>query len=201
MASGSMTLTFDPNLEPLTLPAAQEIGLAIAENQVRRLPHTTYKPLGILQAFTKRHNGTVEFGTLNGSVQFLGTLDEETVIPTPILLSGDTELFGKVTRVGGATDPTVQFRVIGTGDLIYCKASEEMARLVAVHLYKRVGLRGTATWDFFTRKMEGFIIEEILPFEEASASQAFAELREVIGPYVDTIEDVEEYVTHLRNFL
>jgi hypothetical protein len=201
MASGSMTLTFDPNLEPLTVPAAQEIGLAIAENQVQRLPHMAYKPLGILQAFARRHDGTVEFGTLNGSVQLLGILDEQTVIPTPILLTGDTELYGRVTRVGGATDPTVQFRVIGTDELIYCKASEEIACEVAVRLYKQVGLRGTASWDFFTRKMESFTIEEILPFEEVSAVEAFAELREVLGPYADSIEDVDEYATHLRNLL
>lgn len=198
VTGGSMTLVFTPGMEALTVPAAETVMRAIDRQQFEGLPHGTLAGLRKLHSFTKQHELTTEFRTLNGASVLLAEMTSQTTIPTPTYLKGDTTVYGDILRVGGA-DPKVQFRSISDSELIYCDATRDMTRQVAMRLYERVGLRGQAVWDLETMKLESFRIEEILDYEDVGIVQAFAELRESVGGYFDEIDDVNTFVEHLRN--
>ena len=197
IAGGSMRLVFTPNLDALTVPAAEMVMKAIDSQQFDSLPHATLNALRTLHAFTYRHGATTEFRTLNGASVLLAEMTPQTDIPKPAHLTGETTLYGDVLRVGGA-EPKVQFRSVDN-ELIYCDATREMTRQAALRLYERVGLRGEALWNMETLKIESFMINEILDFEDVGVVQAFAELREIAGVYFDQIDNVDAFVERLRN--
>ena len=196
ISSGSMTMVFTPNLDALTVPAAERVMQAIDDQAFDGLPAGTLKALKTLQAFTHRHDATTEFRTLNGASVLLAAMTPKTSIPEPARLAGETTLYGDILRVGGA-EPKVQFRSIDN-EIVYCDATRDMTRQAALRLYERVGLRGEAVWDLETLKLESFRIEEILDFEDVGIVQAFAELRDSVGGYFDQIADVDAFVEELR---
>ena len=66
VTGGRMTLGFTPSMEALTVPAAETVMRAIDEQQFEGLPHGTLVGLRKLHAFTRQHEVTTEFRTLNG---------------------------------------------------------------------------------------------------------------------------------------
>lgn len=198
VTGGSMTLVFTPNMEALTVPAAEMVMGAIAARQFDTLPHRSLAALRSLHSFTRQHQAVTEFRTLNGASVLLAEITPQTTIPEPALVTGITTLYGDILRVGGS-EPKVQFRSISDQELIYCIATREMTRQAAVRLYERVGLRGEAVWDAETWELVSFKIEEILDYEDVGLVQAFAELREIVGAYFDQIDDVDAFVEQLRS--
>jgi len=198
ISSGSFIMEFTPNLEALTLPAAEAVMSAIGSQRFDKLPGKTITALRTIHGFTQRHDATTEFRTLNGKSVLLAEITPQTKIPEPVRVTGETILYGDVLRVGGA-EPKVMFRSISDNDLVFCVGTQEIILEAALHLYKRVGLRGDAVWDLETMKIEKFRIQEILNYEDVGLVQAFAELREVVGEYFDTIEDVNAFVSDIRD--
>lgn len=193
---GSLVFQFSPNLIELTVPAAKNIAEAIKRNDYRLLPDGTMKGLQEISKFTRRHNCDAEFYTQNGQPVHLATMTPDTEIPVEAPLNGETVIYGEVTRVGGA-DPKVQFRTID-GHLVYCDITKELAREIGAKLYMRVGLRGQASWNARTLKIESFVAEEIILYQNTPISKAFDELRTAVGDVFDTVSDVDECARQLR---
>lgn len=194
--AGSIGLKFSPNLEELTIPAANAVTDAINRNDYSQLPAGSINALRTIAKFTKRHNCETEFRVHNGAARLLATISPETEIPADSPFRGETTVYGEVTRVGGAA-PKVQFRTL-EGELLYCETSREIAKEIGSRLYSQVGLRGTAAWNARTLKIESFYIEEIIAYEETAATDAFAKLREAAGEFFDDVDDVEAYARQLR---
>lgn len=197
ISAGSMTMFFEPNLEDLTIPAAESVMKAIDTQDFNSMPAGTMKALRSLKAVTGRYDARIQFRTQNGSSVLHAEMTPQTVIPEPVYLSGETVIYGDVLRVGGA-EPKVQFRSIDN-ELIYCDATREITRQVASRLYEQVGLRGQAMWDLETGGLKSFVVEDILEYEDAGLVQAFTELREIIGGYFDEVVDVDAFVDELRS--
>lgn len=197
VTGGSMTLIFTPNMEALTVPAAEMVMGAIAAQQFDMLPHGSLAALRSLHSFTRQHQAVTEFRTLNGASVLLAEITPQTAIPEPAYVTGVTTLYGDILRVGGS-EPKVVFRNVSDNELVYCSATREMTRQAATRLYERVGLRGEAAWDSETWELASFRIDEILDYEDVGIVQAFAELRESVGAYFDQIDDVDAFVEQLR---
>jgi hypothetical protein len=115
---------------------------------------------------------------------------------TASLLEGETELFGKVERVGGAT-PRVALRV-AEKLAVYCDVSMEIAKELGHHLYSWVGVAGKARWNPFDGSIETFRVERLLPYEEVPITQAVVRLAEAVGKYWGEVRDVVHEITTLR---
>lgn len=196
---GSLNLTFEPNLKPQTLPATERAAASIAGGTIGALPPKARQAISTIHKFTKNYDAAAEIWTLNGTGSRLATIDASTTIPEATFIVGITDIYGEVTRAGGANKdkPSVQFR-LHDGTLLYCSASAEVAQLVAGRLYQEVALRGHATWNFETLKIESFRIEELLDYSPTIVTQAFDELRKVMGNFADSINDVDEFVREMR---
>ncbi|NET33494.1 MAG: hypothetical protein F6K19_15970 [Cyanothece sp. SIO1E1] len=193
---GSIGLEFSQNLAELTLPATHRITRSIAENDFGILPSSTINSLRKLSAFTRRHQCNAEFFTQNGRLEALAVLTPETQIPDIYPLSGETSMYGEITRVGGA-EPKIQFKNLD-GQIIYCNTSKTIAKKAGTRLYTKVELHGIAEWNSETFEIESFRVIDIFDYEETSQSEAFEELANLIGDSFDNIDDVDRFVSEIR---
>lgn len=193
---GSIGLEFSPNLAELTLPATRRIAKSIAENDFGILPSGALNSLRKLSVFTRRHQCNAEFFTQNGKLEALAVLTPETQIPDIYPLAGETSIYGEITRVGGA-EPKIQFKTLD-GQIIYCSTSKAIAKKAGAKLYTNVELYGLAEWNSETFEIENFHVIDISDYEQASSSEAFEELANLIGDSFDSIKDVDRFVSEIR---
>lgn len=199
ISRGSLELKFKPNLTEVTTPAALNITNLVSSGQFSKLPSDTVKPLRIISSFTKRHDCTAEFYEQNGSLKLLATITPETEIPEVAPLFGETTVYGKVLRVGGANEktPSIQFRTIA-GKLVYCRTTKRLAKAIAKKLYEQIGLIGVAEWNPETLELQSFFIKAIDEYTDNSVEQGFDELANAYGKNFDSIDDVEGFCESVR---
>lgn len=193
---GSIGLEFSPNLLELTLPATRHITDAISTKNFGGLPSNTLNSLKKISGFTRKFECTAEFLLQNGKLESLATLTPDVKIPDIYPLSGETVIYGEITRVGGK-EPRIQFTTLD-GQLVYCTASKAIAKAAGAKLYTNVGMKGIAEWNSETFKIENFSVTEIIDYEEVSPSQAFSELSTLVGSSFDEIEDVNNVFFEIR---
>jgi hypothetical protein len=193
---GSIGLEFAPNLVELTLPATRRLTQSIVENNFSILPSSAINSLKKLSAFAKRYQCNAEFFTQNGRLESLAVLTPETQIPDIYPLSGETTIYGEITRVGGA-EPKIQFKTLDS-QIVYCSTNKTIAKKAGAKLYTKVGLHGTAEWNSETFEIEEFHVIDISDYEQIPPSEAFEELANLIGDSFDNIEDVDRSVSEIR---
>jgi hypothetical protein len=193
---GSIGLEFSPNLVELTLPATYHIAESIVGNDFGRLPSNSIASLKRLSAFTRRHQCNAEFVIQDGESKSLAVLTPDTEIPDIYPLIGETTLYGKITRVGGA-EPKIQFKTLDN-QIVYCTTSISIAKRAGAKLYTRVALKGVAEWNSETFNIEEFHVSDILDYEEVLPSKAFEELANIVGDSFDKVEDVNHFVSEIR---
>jgi hypothetical protein len=116
---------------------------------------------------------------------------------TPGTTSGTTTLLARCVRVGGATQPKAELRLI-QGNLLHVKVSEAMARELGRHLYDEIVLTGIATWRMDTWAIIDFKIKNISKFGRVAPAVAFRELAEAAGGALDQV-DAWEFVQQGRD--
>jgi hypothetical protein len=193
---GTIELEFPSSLAEITLPAAQCIAKSIMDNDFGALPAGVMKSLKKISSFTRKYKCSAEFLENNESSKALITLTPQTRIPDTHSLSGETTIYGEITRVGGA-EPKIQFRTLDK-KVIYCIVSKSLARKAGERLYANVELHGTATWNLETFEIEKFIVEDISDHEKSVPSKAFEELSKLVGDSFDHVEDVNHFVSEMR---
>lgn len=95
------------------------------------------------------------------------------------LLSGETVLYGWVTKVEGD-----HVLLDLASDVLACTFSESLrAELEALPYGREVGLRGTATWMYegARTRLQAFTIEEILDYVGGPITETLTELADLLG--------------------
>ncbi len=100
IADKSVGLKFKTTLASLVIPIFTAATTAVAENRFDDLTPQTIKSLHTISNFTKRHQAKTEFKTFE-SVEPIAVISPETIIPVEFKITGQTELFAKILRVGG----------------------------------------------------------------------------------------------------
>lgn len=121
--------------------------------------------------------------------------DEHTDAPVAVI-TGDTSIYGKLLRVGGA-DPRAMLRM-DDGTTRIMKVSASFARQLAPFLYREIGLYGTAKWETEQWRLIDFDPKKLLDYEQTSAIEAFKELAEASGPDAWEGVDVTKAIAELR---
>jgi len=113
---------------------------------------------------------------------------------------GDTSVYGKIERVGGATEMRCALRVPEQpSKMIYCSvASQDLARDLGQYLYQHVVVTGRATWfrrDWRLRKID---IVSFEPPKKGSILDALDKIHDAGGYVWDKIEDPAAFLTEQR---
>ena len=194
---GSIGLEFRPNLPEYTYRAASEIVEAFVHNAFQVLPISALQSLKTITRFVRRHGCEAVIGVkVKGQTKVSGVITPSTRIETMFRIEGETDLYGQVMRVGGV-EPRVELKTI-QGDTLYCDTTEQIAVQMGEILYQEVSVHGVATWDFDTLKIRDFEIQSFSPTKDTPLTETFRAFHESVGTYLDDIEDVEGWVTAIR---
>ncbi|MCW3128199.1 MAG: hypothetical protein JWO03_3857 [Bacteroidetes bacterium] len=188
---GSNRLFLKPNISDLFVAAFIACSAAIAANDYSTLPEKSIKGLQQIQKIIKAKNCD---GCLIRNGQTLAEIkpDTEISIPTSHILKGDTIVYGRIIRVGGA-EPHVRVKLDNAPLPLTLDVSEDIAVRLAHKLYRVVGFKGTAEWLKVGYSIVSFKVYDVIDkYDPTSNKEAFAEIREIIGDEWDKIEDIKE---------
>lgn len=196
----SLDLQFQSPYPEAISRAYRLVAGAIASERFGDIPTPALRKLKSVRAFIRKVSGHAEFWEVfDDQATQLATMTPSIVIEVPLdALRGVTTLYGRVVRVGGEKKQTVSLRLLDNSLLLVDAASEELAKQIAHRLYSRVGLIGTATYDPVSLSMLEFTANELSEYSETPLEDAFQSLREVLGPYIDAIDDIEAYFSDIR---
>lgn len=125
-----------------------------------------------------------------GEVYFNVAHDSYRSIAGTLLVRGQTEIFGKVVRVGGASRKKCSLRADSQPHLLYCTVeSAPVARELGQRLYQDVLAHGNVTWLRGSWRVVDFEITSIQQPKLGSISDAVKAIREAGGKDWDKIED------------
>lgn len=193
----SIGLAFESNLPLLSMPAATRISNAINNNAYSKLSKRIRDNLRTIVAFARRHQCDALLSIEQENQVRVAILTPDTEIPATFDMVGETVLYGEVKRAGGIK-PTIEFQTFD-GKTLFCPTTSSVAIQLGRMLYQEVALRGNATWDTETYQLRGFEIKEVLGFRKIPLADALNALHQAGGHVFDTVEDVDNFVSTLRN--
>lgn len=170
------------------IDALSRIGMAINTGSYDSLQTVAVERIKALSRVAKQKLCTLAFNLVGEKVVDLAVITHTTDVSMKYIITGDTDVYGVVCRVGGK-EPHALIQPYGSEYTIACKVDEEKARLLGARLYTEVGLSGEATWQIKTGRIIEFRVAKILDYEPAAPDEAFAELRKKYGKYFDDIVD------------
>ncbi len=195
--ASSIDLEFRSPFPQYVLSAFNEIGSSVEKEDYSKLPPSCYKDLNTVVLFTRRQKCIAEFVHHNGKRNIITTITPDTRVERPPALRGETTVYAKVVRVGGK-ELKVEIETID-GLTLFCDASVEITTQLGSKLYQTVGLTGTAQWDLTLSSIEIFKISGVTEYEKVSLRQAFDELAKVTREYYKDVNDVDQYISNIRD--
>lgn len=191
-STGLSLATTDPSV---VKPAFREVAKAVKNADILGLPRRSREGVVRLREFAIDWNRVLEF-RLPDVQRPLAVLRPDThlyPIVSP-LVTGETDIYGQLERVGGAT-PRAVLR-LSNDETLRFDVSEVVARELAPFLYQWVRLSGEATWNPRDNGFETFRLARILPYKPTPITEALEGVAE-IGRYWDGV-DVEAEVARIR---
>lgn len=194
---GSAKLAFASSQSVLAKSSFEDVTEAVSKGKVYTLPNEAIEEVGKMADFSKKKGCVIEFRPELGK--------EPTAFIEPDIdlglqkipsYSGDTVIFGKLERIGGAT-PKARLR-ISDHEVVSCSLSHDLAKTLAFKLYEYVGLSGKATWNSATWSLVSFNVQSITDYEDGSIKGAFQELADAAGDAWTDVSDVTAYIRSLR---
>lgn len=192
VGEGSDLLTFSV-FEPV-VPSVAVISTAIARNFYQLLPAETHEAMWRASEIVRKAGWGLEFLEDERAGVMSAVITPERGIsppPTPTMLSGSTVLLARCLRVGGATTPKAELRVVQGGRLINPDVSEKIAKELGHHLYEEVLVEGIAKWDTRTWEIKEFTVKAIYEFDRIDPKLAVRELAEAAAGAWDHVDAVE----------
>lgn len=166
----------------------------LAGNVSRHL--TSYRPrisasnpriVNTLLSFNHRHRCRAQIFRRYADVTPLVEFSEAAPPSTADLVEETTSFFGVLERVGGA-EPRAWIRP-ESGDRIICRLpnDRQLAKELAPHLYKEVGLSGRAIRDLRNGELVELFVEE-LTYVDTPVTESFGTLERAIGRYWSNVD-------------
>ncbi|HDD53607.1 MAG TPA: hypothetical protein ENF32_06035 [Thermosulfidibacter takaii] len=196
VSKGSVKVPLRSPFTSVLLAAYSFLALVIENKDYRRLPPSSMKSLKEIADFSRKYNAQ-SFIMSDDPQRPVVELPSSDQLKDGPIIRGKTTVYGRILRVGGKTKPTLMIETLD-GRTFFCDVTQEQARELASRLYKMVSLKGLATWDYHTRKIASFKIEDIKPFGDKKFTVALKEISNQIGHYFDDVDDVVDFVTRLR---
>lgn len=194
---GSVALGFVTNDFSLANGAMESIKSAFLNETLTSLPFEIRKGFERIISVAKKYETILSVNRIADD-DLLFSLSPDTEMPYAAFISGETTIYGEITRTGGADTPRIQFRNIN-GQTIYCDASKRIAVQAGKRLYTQVAIKGMADWDIESGEILNFTIEEILEeYEPISPCVAFRELSNAFGDAFQDVHDVEDFISEMR---
>ncbi|WP_018015521.1 hypothetical protein [Teredinibacter turnerae] len=191
----SIGLKFKTTFATAVVSAFVSAAEAVERGDFESLTPQSMNSLKVVSSFSKRHSCDALIGT--ASNKEVTVISPTTEIPSPTFIYGQTEILGKVIRVGGKS-PKAMIELID-GSTLYCEVPEDIAKELGHKLYSLAKFEGAAKWQSKTLELEEFKIHTVKEFPNTDPTKVLGELSGMIGDAFSEINDVCAFVTDLRN--
>jgi len=192
----SIGLKFKTTFASIVVSSFISAAEAIERQEFEYLTPQAINSLKVLSSFSKKHSCEAIIGS--GTDNELAIITPETVIPSPSYIYGQTEILGKVIRVGGKS-PKAMIELTD-GSTLYCDVPEDIAKQLGHQLYSLAKFEGFAKWESKTLELEEFKIHSVKEFPNMEPSKLFGELSNMLGNQFSSLTDVDGFVSSLRNY-
>lgn len=117
-----------------------------------------------------------------------------------IYITGETSIFAKIERVGGATAMHCGIRLPSQlRKMIICKVvGADLVRELGRYMYQEVLLSGTATWLRHGQQLQHFRITSFEPPKTGSIMEALEKIHAAGGKAWDRVEDPDAAIAEMR---
>ncbi len=199
LEQGSAVLKF--LVAPVAVASVTAIAGALAEGESRKLPKKAALALQKIWKIASRHNWTLSLLEQDGirippKAEILP--DHPVLEPDTPVVRGNTAVWGRLIRVGGA-EPRAVLQLADNSYLHFSVTDEALVKTMAGFIYEDVGIEGEATWDLAGIEMIEFKATRLTAYRPGNNDvvEAFAELARICDGAWDEI-DPDEFVKGLR---
>jgi hypothetical protein len=196
VGQGSINLGYFPQIPELELPAYKRIANAISDNNLAILSEKTIESLKKFPSICKKHGCTVNLYSTNGTKNKLAEISSESQFDIYPEITGETILYGVVTRVGGK-DPHVQITLLD-GTSLTTETTQEIAIALAKSLYHMAAMECRVKWRLNSYTITEAKILKVLDYNPQSLTESINNIRDQFGHYFDGITDPDKYVADQR---
>lgn len=194
LEGGSLTLAINDSASPGLI---EDLAVRVAHRLASFRAHVNAsrsRLVDTLLGFNHRHQCRAQIFRRYADAEPLVEFAEAALPSAADLIEETTTFFGVLERVGGI-EPRAWIRD-DAGDRIICRLPGDrgLARELAHHLYKEVGLSGRAIRDTRNGELVELFVEE-LTYVDTPLTQSFKELETAIGRYwsdVDVLSVIRE---------
>jgi hypothetical protein len=114
-------------------------------------------------------------------------------------ITGPTSIFGKIERVGGATEMHCGIHLANQVRMVICRvATEDLVRQLGRYMYQNVMLSGEATWLRHNWHIKHFKITGFESPKTGSIRDALRRIHDAGGKAWDGIKDPAKYIKEMR---
>lgn len=132
----------------------------------------------------------------------IATIKPETYseISPSAFISGQTSVFARIERVGGATEMHCGIRIPAQNSrMVICRVkSESLVRELGQYIYQEAFLSGLGTWLRHNRMLKRLVISSIEPPKKGSFRDAAKRIHDAGGYVWDKVDDPHALISELR---
>jgi hypothetical protein len=197
---GSAIYQFAARAPELSLLNLRATGEVLSEPETIGDREFILNPLDELSAVSRSLDSPIVVREPGRDGAILARIEPSTYsdVSSQLLIRGDTTLYGKVERVGGATERKCGLRIDGRNRMLICKVdSAQTARELGQKLYQKVAVKGTALWLKTNWRVIGFTAKEIYQPRPKPVDELLETLRDAGGSDWDEISDPQAFLEEI----
>jgi len=162
--TGSAVYQIAADNPSVVLNVLRHTGTIISDPNASDWSPDLLSPLEELSAIAKSMNCTIELGLPDKDGDVLAKIEPDTYASVSVgaFIEAESSIYGRIERVGGATEMHCALRIPDHDRLIICRvASKDIVRELGLHLYQETTVHGLITWHKKSWKVKKVLIRSI----------------------------------------
>jgi len=188
-----------------SLDILQRTGREIYKPQAAEWTSSSLSAISDLSDVARSLGCEIEFrlpggkGKLYGDVLATIRPDTYSVVSAQAFVTGETSVYGKIERVGGASNMHCGLHVPNQSRMIICKVvGADLIRELGQFIYQHVVVSGTATWVRRGSFLRSLTIKSYDPPKTGSIASALEAAHKAGGSAWDEIGNPSDYIAGMR---
>ena len=154
-----------------------------------------------IQAFGRSYSARLEFRAkrFGSPLATLTPLEREQATMSPLSLSMDTILYGKISGINGVSKIRVTLSLLGfNGNTDFVVTNKSDIKEFCARFGETVGVRGVAEVRMPQREIVNFTFSSLADYQETPLCEGIKKLRSKFGVYFDKLDNSAELVREQR---
>lgn len=154
-----------------------------------------------IQAFGSSYSARIEFRLkrFGSPLATLAPLKQKQATMSPLSISMNTILYGKISGINGVSKIRVTLSLLGfNGNTDFIVTNKSDIKKFCARFGEMVGVRGVAEVRMPQREIVNFTFSSLTDYQETALFEGIKKIRSKFGIYFDKIDNIEELVREQR---